>query len=398
MVRFCTSCGSANPPDSRFCAKCGGVIAVASATLGPTRVEPPTEAPLISHANMQTKMVEPSREIPDENQPARNWILVGTIVGTILLIGALYFWLFVSDDLSQPTSSSQGTSIEAGEAAASIQMFTTTQANIRDKPTTAGSNILGKLPRGSAVTGLVKLGEDGISEWMELEQGKGFVGVVNLSETQPPEFTRALNDKTWTSDVSIDIWSQPDTTSTLVDRVSEGTKLTLAGLTANDFIEIKLPKGGVGYVTDGAAILDRLNGRPITISFNPASCTFGAELDSEFAKIAAKLKAQWIELESKEFVDDTAREKAYAASESKSSYVKLQRSFAGLSLTAIAQHFESQSLYFADPPSKVIEIFRSKGFKIGRDGTFASTELYAGISATRGEGAAYGKSELGCGV
>ena len=58
----------------------------------------------------------------------------------------------------------------------------------------------------------------------------------------------------------------------------------------------------------------------------------------------------------------------------------------------------SISLYFADPAAKVMGVFRAKGFRISRDGQFPSTELYAGISATRGEGAAYGKSELGCGV
>ena len=76
----------------------------------------------------------------------------------------------------------------------------------------------------------------------------------------------------------------------------------------------------------------------------------------------------------------------------------MPRSFEGLSLTGIAQHYESQSLYFADPAAKVMDVFRAKGFKIGRDGQFPSTELYAGIATTRGEGAAYGKSELGCGV
>jgi hypothetical protein len=202
----------------------------------------------------------------------------------------------------------------------------------------------------------------------------------------------------WTTDGPIDIWAQADTSSALVDRVSEGTKLTLSGLTANDFIEVKLRKGGIGYIANGAAVLARLGGKPINIDFNPQSCSFGGELGTEFAKIGARLRAQWQALEDKEFVDDGAREKALGAAEGKSSYVRLQRSFEGLSLTAIAQHYESQSLYFADPPAKVIEVFRAKGFRIGNDGTFPSTELYAGINATRGEGAAYGKTELGCGV
>ena len=333
-----------------------------------------------------------------EERPARNWLFIVGAVGTLLLVGALYFWLFVADDMRGSDSGSSGEDVEVADSGEVRQMFVMTEANIRDKATTVGSTILGKMPRGSAVTGVVKLGEDGTTEWLQLQDGNGFIATVNLSDVQPPEIAKALNDKVWVADSTIDIWSQPDSSSDLRDRVSEGTKLTLSGLTLNDYIEVKLGKGGVGYLADGSAILARLGGKPIAISFNPQTCVFGGEIGAEFAKIGTKLRAQWQELENKDFVDDEARDKAYAAAEGKSSYVKLARSFEGLSLTAIGQHYESQSLYFADPPAKVIEVFRSKGFRIGNDGTFPSTELYAGISATRGEGAAYGKSELGCGV
>lgn len=404
MVKFCTSCGTANTPGARFCAKCGTAIDVQ-----PAEPDSPVE-PVASEAHrpiVAPTMPEPvdtapvyyeSAEIPAEAAPARNWIVIGAVVGTLLLIGALYFWLFVVDDMGGTSASSYGNEVKTSETVEAKQMFAMTEANIRDKPTTVGSAILGKMPRGSAVTGVVKLGEDGVSEWLELADGKGFIGVVNLSDTEPPEIAKALNDKIWVADGPIEIWSQPDSASTLIDRVSEGTKLTLAGLTANDYIEIKLRAGGVGYIADGAAILARTGGKPIVISFNPATCNFGGEIGAEFAKIGAKLKAQWAELENREYPDEAAREKAYAAIEGKSTFVKLPRSFEGLSLTGIAQHYESQSLYFADPAAKVMDVFRAKGFKIGRDGQFPSTELYAGIATTRGEGAAYGKSELGCGV
>jgi uncharacterized protein YgiM (DUF1202 family) len=404
MVQFCTSCGTANTPDARFCAKCGTAMKMVAPNATPpieqqpAHTELPVSLPQHDIAAEEVTPYESPADIPEEPRPTRNWLLPAAVVGTLLVIGALYFWLFVADDMRPSSGSSYGNSVKADETTAPKQMFTMTEANIRDKPTTVGSNILGKLPRGSAVTGVVKLGEDGTTDWMELADGKGFVGMVNLSDTQPPEISKMLNDKIWSTDAAIDIWSQPDITSTLLDRVAEGTKLTLSGLTANDFIEIKLRKGGVGYIADGAAILARVNGKPIAISFNPNSCNFGGELEAEFAKISARLKAQWADLENKEFSDEAAREKAYGAAEGKSTYLKIPRSFDGLSLTAIAQHYESQSLYFADPPAKVIEAFRAKGYKIGRDGTFPSTELYAGISATRGEGAAYGKSELGCGV
>ena len=333
--------------------------------------------------------------VVDVIKPKRNWLVIGG-VATILLLAALYFFLFVADDMRSSGGNSYDNE-KTTEVVAPQQLFTLAEANIRDKATTVDSNILGKLPRGSAVTGVLKIGEDGTTDWLQLAEGKGFVASVNLSETEPPVLVKMLGDKIWAADNAIEIWEQPDSSS-LIDRVSEGTRLTLSGLTENDYIEIKLEKGGLGYIADGAAILARANARPIAIAFNPQTCNFGSELGSEFQKIGAKLSARWAALEAKEYPDDEAREKAMNASEGISSYQRLQRSYEGLTVTAIAQHFESQSVYFADPAAKVIETFRAKGFRIGREGNFPSTELYAGISGTRGESAAYGKSELGCGV
>ena len=399
MANFCIACGTANSANARFCNKCGNAMEVAAldtvepVVIGVTKDTPFQPLPSIEATNGYAELPRAAKN----NAEKRNWLVIGAVAALLLLVALLYFFLFVADDIGSGNSNDVDTAAEPAAAVATSQMFAMTEVNIRDKASTVGSNIIGKFPRGSALTGVLKVGEENTSDWFELADGKGFVAAVNLIETEPPVLVKTLGDKIWTADGAIEIWAQPDS-GTLIDRVNEGAKLTLAGLTANDYIEIKLSKGGVGYIADGAAILARSNGRPIAISFNPATCNFGGELDGEFAKIGARLRAQWTALEDKEFVDDDAREKAYNASEGKSSFVRLPRSFGGLSLTAIAQHYESQSLYFSDPPEKVIEAFRAKGSRIGRDGIFPSTELYAGISATRGEGAAYGKSELGCGV
>ena len=399
MVTFCTHCGTANPPSALYCSKCGSPLGSADGVTPDTSSSsvPPLASPSAESVDGGSNTVKVDT-IPKSNTQKRPWLLPSAIVVGVIMIGALYFWLFIMDDLGGAPTDPKNASTAVDATLESKQLYAMTEANIRDRATTVGSQILGKLPRGSAVTGVVKLGMDGSSEWLELSDGKGFIAVINLAEFQPPEIAKALNDKIWIADAALDIWIQPDTASGLLERVSAGTRLTLAGLTANDFIEIKLGKGGVGYLADGAAILGRLGGKPVAIRFNPQTCSFGGDIDAEFAKIATRLRTQWADLESKEFTDEEAREKAYAAAEGKSTYVKLQRSFEGLSLTAIGQHYEAQSLYFADPAAKVIETFRSKGYRIGADGTFPSTELYAGVSATRGEGAAYGKSELGCGV
>jgi hypothetical protein len=330
-----------------------------------------------------------------DGKPQRNWLMIGGIGGGLLVFGALYFFLFIADDMAG--SEREATSVaDTSDGVAPVQLYTITEANVRDKPTTSGSEIIGKLPRGSAISGVLKIAEDG-SEWLELSEGKGFVAKVNLVEMQPPELVETLNDRAWEADDRIDIYAA-GTDSELLDSVTAGTKLVLVGLTADDVLEVKLPDGRRGYVLGGKEILARLGGKPISIAFNPQTCNFGGELGTEFARIGVRLRTQWQELENRDYADDAARDKAYAAVEGKSTYVKLARSFEGLSLTAIAQHYESQSLYFADPPAKVIEVFKAKGFRIDGNGQFPSTELFAAISATRGEGAAYGKSELGCGV
>lgn len=329
------------------------------------------------------------------SKPQRNWLMIGAVAGAILVFAALYFLLFIADDMEKGQNTSTDVS-EPSNVLATVQLYTVTNANIRDQPTTVNSNIIGKLPRGSAISGVLKMGEDG-SEWLQLSEGNGFVAAVNLIDTQPPEIVQSLGDRIWVADSRIDVYG-PASDSELIDSVSQGSRLTLSGLTDTGLLEVKLGDGRLGYVRDGKAVLARLGGKLITIAFNPATCAFGPELSAEFEKLSARVRAQWEALDSREYPDDAARERALGAIEGKSSYARLARSFEGLSLTAIGLHYESQSVYFADPPAKVIAVFRAKGFQIDGNGNFPTTELYAGISGTRGEGATYGRSDLGCGV
>lgn len=401
MVKFCASCGTANTPDARYCAKCGAVIGdtASSALSTPNALDEIAEQTTSPNADNQSASSEFPSQSQDAPQAIRPWKVAAIATVALVVIGMLYFWLFIADDLgSSKSQQDPAAADDASEYAATRQLFAVTEVNIRDRPSTKEGAIIGKLPRGSAVTGTLKMGMDGTSGWFELADGKGYIADINLTDAEPPEIAKSLNDKIWEADTPIDIWQVAGAADSLLDRVSVGTKLTLVGLTANDFIEVKMPKGGVGYIAGGAAILARLGGKPVAIAFNPQTCSFGSEIGAEFAKVGARLKAQWQALEDREFADDEERNKAYVAAEGKSTYVKLARSFEGLSLTAIGQHYESQSLYFADPPAKVIDVFRAKGFRIDGNGNFPSTELYAGISATRGEGASYGKTELGCGV
>ena len=367
MRQVCASCGATSANGAAFCASCGCALK-------------PKIAPKSPKATA-----------------SRQWSMPFSAVAILLAVAALYFWLFIADDLKR---GSDMPATEAGEASnpeAQI-FFAMTDANLRDKPTINGSAILGKLPRGSQVTGIIQPGSGVDGGWLELSDGNGFVALVNLSQIQPPVLVKSLNDQPWVADGFIDVWATTLSDSNLLDRLREGAQVTLVGTTADNFIEVKLADGRYGYLADAPSILARIGGKAIAIGFNPQTCAFSGEIGAEFAKIGGQLRAQWQALEAKEFASESARQKAYAAVEGKSKYLRLRRSFEGLSVTGLAQHYESQSLYFDDAPAKVIEVFRAQGFAIGRDGLFTGTDLYAGIAATRGEGAAYGKTELGCGV
>ena len=340
MAKFCIQCGSALNDGARFCGSCGAVVPSGdvSPPSPPASSFEPIAAPIapIPAPEPVSSGIEPqsyASEVLDDEKKGPNWLLIGGGVGILALL-LLYYFLFLHDDMTgNGLEDRVQQSPAADEVAVEKQYYAVADANIRDKATAQGSTVLGKLARGAAASGKVILGEDGTSDWLELADGKGFIATVNLSETQPPEIVKPLGDKAWVVDKPVELWSQPDTASTLVDRVAAGTTLSLFGLTANDFIEVKLKKGGVGYLADGARIASLANGKPIAIAFNPNSCSFGPEIDAMFSSMGDRIRTGYKALENKDFPSEEARAKALVASEGKSTFEKLQRSYEGLTVT-----------------------------------------------------------------
>jgi zinc-ribbon domain len=400
MAKFCISCGTALNDGARFCGSCGAPVpgtteaglvdAVAPVSAPPA---PPPPPPVYVPA------VESYEPVVDETVGSGpNWLLIGG-GGLILALLLGYYLIFIRDDVSSAPVPSAPEKVAAKQVE-QTEYFAVADANIRNKATTVGTSILGKLIRGTAAKGDVIVGEDGSTQWLELADGKGFIAMSNLSETEPPVISKPLGDRAWNADKAMDLYATADVGGTVLDRISAGTPLTLFGLTANGFIEVKLKKGGVGYIADGERIatVSGIKGKPVALAFNSRTCSYGPEIDAMFAALSAKAGAQYKAASNKDYASDEERDQVLGRLEQQSSYQKLQRSWEGLTITGIAGHYESQSLFFAEPAAQVISTLRGKGYKISGDGSFPMGDVVATVAATTAKDRTYGLSDLGCGV
>lgn len=84
-------------------------------------------------------------------------------------------------------------------------------------------------------------------------------------------------------------------------------------------------------------------------------------------------------------------------------YVRVpNRPWNGLTVTAIALHYESTSVYFREPEAKVRQVLKRIGVRIDANGNMPieneeAVEMQR-LSATKPESRAYGASEINCGV
>ena len=433
MNRFCTACGKPLEGDIQFCGACGKPLKKAAGTpaadASPPKAEetaPPAPDPVNSPPPRAFDEEPPesvfaaapasSAGIPPEPDPAyfedngersdRMKYLIGGGVIFLLIIAGFYYWLFLSDDVGRneggrPTAAAT----EPKEKAAEAQVFyATSSANIRDKASTADGKITGKLKRAAEVKGTLIKDEDG-GDWLKLEDNQGFVFAANLSANEMPAFAKSFGRKSITLAAPVELWSSPTEGSELVDRLSKGLTINVSGITENDYAEVILRKGGVGYIANGAKVVkdgDGPKGPAIAIKLDVQKCASGPDIKALFAKLDGRYKSALKKIEDADYPDDDARdaaiEKFQLDNEGKSVYLAVQRSFKGLQMTGIARHYESQSVYFAEPPAKVIAVFKGLGEKISDGGQLQSRDIYAGIDKTNGKGATIGKSDLGCGV
>lgn len=326
----------------------------------------------------------------------RNWLLSGAVALVVLAVAGVSFRV-----IPNPAAGLMAESPVAAPAevpAEPVIRYNAAPVIVRQTPDVAEGLIVTRLPRGSKLEGTIIADENDKPIWFKLLDGSGYVAISALSEEEPPRLARSLGDKSWRADSVIDIRKAPVSSAPVTTKTAKGSALTLVGVTAGDYIEVRTANGGIGYLAGASNLLRRMAAQPLSLSFNPSTCNFGGEVGGVFDRIGARMRAEWDAAEQKEYPTEEARNIAMAKIEGRSTYQRIERSFDGLLLTAVGQHYESQSLYFSDPPAKVIETFRAHGFKIGRDGTFPSTDLYAGIATAQGDARRYGATDLGCGV
>jgi uncharacterized protein YgiM (DUF1202 family) len=371
---------------------------VASPEPGTSDSAPAPAAFLAPASSPPVSQVPAADWVQDAEPPLPFWrkpVGIGAIAAlTLLLLGLFWVNRFEWLGVERPGAEMVGVTGEE------TSLFVVADANLRSKATAQGSSISGKVPRGTKVSGVMQMGDDGISRWFKLADGRGFIGGVNLSVKEPPRLAKTFKDKDWSPATDLELRTLPDASSLILETVKPGSKLILAGLTESGYAEVKLTKGGVGYFSADGINLDESAAPPIKLSFNPGTCAFGTDLDALFQTEMAAQTRRETELEGRSYADEDERQQASIDFDNKTHFTRISRSANGLTMSAIAVRQDTRFIYFANSADEVIAAFRKLGFTIESDGVFggnADEESSVYISGTSGEALSYGKASLTCG-
>jgi hypothetical protein len=179
---------------------------------------------------------------------------------------------------------------------------------------------------------------------------------------------------------------------------AEGTQVTGRWVRGADANSRWLRLADGGYVHGGMlrptvaeAAEPATNGPPIRIDISNRNCQWGPDLQPYFDRSIA------------------ARERLAAASpdgitpENASHFAAIpNRSWRGLTVTAVAVHWESAAVYFREPVAEVRRVLRANGIEVSDLGEMPIRNEEAvegqGLDATNAEERRYGASAIICGV
>lgn len=210
-LTYCPVCSGQNAVAARFCRHCGNAMDSAIAVTTWSFSPPDRDS-----AN-------------DETKPLFNQLAVSLFLVSVALTGiagaAWHYrseWLGIDDGATRVIAVATSLGPKLTRAATKdeqVQRFVVAEANVRNRATAQGSNIVSKIPRGSLVSGFIQIGEDGVSQWLNLDNGVGFVGAINLSTFAPPKLANSFGDLEWSVEVDTDLLAAPASGSAVAKRV-----------------------------------------------------------------------------------------------------------------------------------------------------------------------------------
>lgn len=222
-------------------------LAEPSATTDVTAT-PPTqvEQPLTETANA----MPPS---PPPAQKPLKWIALGGLV--------LWFFAYVAGRHPADTPTSATGASEANSASSDVDpeaslerqtLYTVREVNLQQSAKSGAG--VGKLPRNTAVTGVIVSGDNSAERWLRIKEGPQtglYVWGGNLSAGARAELDTSFSgDKQVSVDTSIRAEPHENAAVIVGERtsVTAGDIVSVAGSLAGSWAEIALRKGGVGYV------------------------------------------------------------------------------------------------------------------------------------------------------
>ena len=248
----CRACGGENVPAAKFCRHCGGSMALAGPHYTSIGVAGDYDAQgFVQPAFFETHKIR---------------LLVGLVLAAVVAVLGWTFWpgrdadpCLSADAASQAECAAVAAITSSQLTGQSAEMFVIADANVRDKPTTKNATITDKIQRGTKIGGTVEVGIDGPKQWLKLNDGTGYVSIVNLSLNQPPELETLFNDLKWIPGVELKVRTRPDDVSMIIDTVPQYEPVILAGITKTGYLEIKQKSGGVGYVRNANFVISATN-------------------------------------------------------------------------------------------------------------------------------------------
>ena len=195
----------------------------------------------------------------------------------------------------------------------------------------------------------------------------------------------------------------PTTEGTTVQRtLPANTQVTGRWVRGRDPTTKWLKLAGGGYIWEGNLAQPGGEGSPIEIALNNRRANFGPEIEAYLDRARAQKRAEYERIER---LPEKERIAAMEESETISTWLRVPaRRWRGLTVTAVAQHYEGHSIFFREDVATVRRALAAAGVRVDSTGNIPLSEEEAvtcGIGSTEDwddVAQPYGATALSCGV